>query len=120
MRRSAVAFALAAGLTLSGSAAIADVQAGLPCAATATPVRPAQYSNVVIRVETAARADVTAVAHYKTTNTTKRAVADLHGIAKPTFYISGATVGYRVVVDVTVTKGLRRGSCSTSFVPQAA
>ena len=35
------------------------------------------------------------------------------------YYISGATPGYRVVVNVTVTGPAGRGYCSTSFVPHA-
>lgn len=35
------------------------------------------------------------------------------------YYISGATPGYKVKVSVSVKSGARRGSCATSFTPHA-
>ena len=60
------------------------------------------------------------VAHYKTTDTVKNTTANGNGVAYTIYAISSATPGYRVVVDVTVTKGDRSGSCSTAFTPRAA
>ena len=78
---------------------------------------PKQYSNVTVRVRTAAYAKVRTVAHYKTTNTTKPRTANSAGRANVGYYISGATPGYRVRVNVTVTKNGRTRTCATSFVP---
>ena len=41
------------------------------------------------------------------------------GKATVPYYISGATPGYRVVVRVYVSKGSRKGTCSTSFLPHS-
>ena len=78
---------------------------------------PKQYSYVGVRVKTASYAGVHTVAHYKTTNTSHRGKANRLGRANISYYISGATPGYRVWVDVTVSKGGRTGHCHTSFVP---
>ena len=68
-------------------------------------------------VRTAAGAGITTVAHYKTTDTRKSATASSQGKATVAYYISGATKGYRVVVNVTVTGGRATARCSTSFTP---
>lgn len=95
----------------------AEAAAALTCTASVSDATPRQYSNVYVRVRTSAYARVRTVAHYKTTNTVKRTTASSTGRANVRYYISGATPGYRVRVDVTVTKNGRSRSCSTSFVP---
>ena len=77
----------------------------------------ADYTTVDVYVTTAAGAGVTTVAHYKTTSHRKSATAGNRGKATIAYYISGATKGYRVVVDVTVTRGSATARCSTSFTP---
>lgn len=91
--------------------------AALPCRASMSDATPKQYSDVHVRVKTASYARVRTVAHYKTTDTVKRGTAGSTGLARIKYYISGASAGYRVRVDVTVTKNGRTGRCSTSFVP---
>lgn len=111
---------VAAAATLSGliAAPAAPAEAAaLTCTASMSDATPKQYSNVYVRVRTSAYARVRTVAHYKTTNTVKRATASSAGRASLRYYISRATPGYRVRVDVTVTKNGRSRSCSTSFVP---
>jgi hypothetical protein len=54
---------------------------------------------------------------YKTTDTIKRARADGSGHGSTNYYISSATPGYRVYVDVYVSKPGGSGHCRTSFVP---
>ena len=79
--------------------------------------QPADYTTVDVYVTTAPGAGVTTVAHYKTKDTQKSATADSRGKATIAYYISGATKGYRVVVNVTVTRGSGTARCSTSFTP---
>jgi len=90
---------------------------GLTCSATVSNSSPADYSTVDITVRTAAGATVTAVAHYKTTSHQLTAVADASGVATVAYYISGATPGFTVEVDVSAAAGSRSASCSTSFTP---
>jgi isopenicillin N synthase-like dioxygenase len=80
---------------------------------------PADYTTTVVRVRTGDHARVVTVAHYRTTNHKKVAHANRHGRAAIPYYISGATPGYTVEVTVTVTRGSRTGSCSTSFTPHS-
>jgi hypothetical protein len=80
---------------------------------------PADYTTTDVRVRTGDRARVVTVAHYRTTNHKKVTHANGSGHATVAYYISGATPGYRVVVSVTVTRGHRSGSCSTSFTPHS-
>jgi hypothetical protein len=87
------------------------------CSASVSSTSPADYTTVDIDVRTAAGASVSTVAHYKTTDHQKTAVADGSGHATVTYYISGATPGYPVTVDVTVSAGSRAARCSTSFTP---
>jgi hypothetical protein len=78
---------------------------------------PADYTYTSVRVHTGNFAAVTTVAHYKTTNTTHHGTAGRKGNVSISYYISGATPGYKVKVSVSVRKGSRTGSCSTSFTP---
>ena len=89
----------------------------LPCHASMSNSRPADYTTTDVRVKTTARAYVTTVAHYRTVNRKYHRRANGAGKATVPYYISGATPGYRVVVKVYVSKGSRKGSCSTSFLP---
>jgi hypothetical protein len=91
--------------------------AGLSCRASVSSSSPADYTTVTIYAQTAAGASVTTVAHYKTTDHQKAAVASSAGQATIAYYISGATPGYTVVVDVTAAAGGRSAYCSTSFTP---
>ncbi len=67
----------------------------LRCAASVSSSSPADYSTVDIYVRTPAGASVTTVAHYKTTDNQKTAVADGAGRAAVGYNISGATPGIR-------------------------
>lgn len=79
---------------------------------------PRQYSTTDVLVSSWGGTAVRTVAHYKTTSTTHTGETNMHGKATIGYYISGATNGYRVVVDVKVSKGGRSASCSISFVPK--
>jgi Protein of unknown function (DUF3761) len=84
-----------------------------------TNASPHHNQTTIVEVSTTAGAHVTAVAHYKTTETTHAAVADAAGRAGLPFDVSTATVGFAVQVDVTVTLQGATGNCLTSFVPVA-
>lgn len=106
-------------LAPASATATADTAASarLKCRATVSDKTPKQYTDVFVRVKTAPRAKAKAVAHYKTTKTTKRDRANRKGKARMKFYISGATPGRKVDVKVTVTKKRRTNTCWTSFKP---
>lgn len=89
----------------------------LPCSASMSNSRPADFTTTDVRVRTAALAKVITVAHYKTTNHKKTARAGTAGRVSVPYFISGATPGFRVKVSVNVSKSGRSGSCSTSFTP---
>ncbi len=87
------------------------------CTASVSNKSPADYTAVDVSVQTAAGASVATVAHYKTTDNHKTTMADQSGHATIAYYISGATPGYAVAVDVTASAGSRESTCSTSFTP---
>jgi hypothetical protein len=89
----------------------------LSCSASVANRHPADYTTDYVQVTTASFANVTTVAQYRTTSTQHTAQADASGQASIAYYISGATPGYQVNVDVTVSRGDRHGSCSTWFTP---
>jgi hypothetical protein len=89
----------------------------LSCSASVSSRSPADYTTVDIDVQTAAAASVTTVAHYKTTDHQKTAIANGAGRVTVAYYISGATPGFTVTVDVTVSSGSHTANCSTSFTP---
>jgi len=90
----------------------------LACTASMSNSTPADYTTDYVNVQTSAGASVTATAHYKSTNTAHTGTANGSGQDSIPFAISGATKGYTVQVDVTVTSGGASGFCSTSFTPQ--
>jgi hypothetical protein len=106
------------GLLGAGTAlAKATPDTALKCNTWPSDRHPADYTTVVIRVRTAPHASITTAAHYKTTTNTKHRTAGDHGHKNVRYYISGATPGYKVVVDVTTSRSGVNGHCSTSFSP---
>ena len=92
--------------------------------AQADPANPKRYSNVTICVsvtngsgQPVSGAAITTVAHYKTTDTTKYGTTATDGKCNIVYYISGATAGYRVYVNVTARLGGESATATTSFVP---
>lgn len=116
---SAAAFVCSPLLVSAPVDAAAAPAAPLTCRASMSDSTPEQYSNVTVRVKTAPRARVRTVAHYRTTDTAKSKTANSAGKANLVYYISSATAGYRVKVDVKVTKNGRSKTCSTSFTPHS-
>lgn len=91
----------------------------LTCSASMSNPSPADNSDDDVIVHTGvAGASVTATAHYKSTNTTHTGAAGSNGVATIVFDIGGATAGYQVTVDVTVSAGASTETCSTAFTPQ--
>jgi hypothetical protein len=90
----------------------------LSCSASMSNPAPTQNSTTVVVVHTAPGATVTATAHYKSKDTTNQAIASPSGVADVAFDISRATIGYPVVVDVTVSRSGASNSCATSFTPR--
>ena len=80
----------------AGDAATAPI-----CRAHMTVVYPKDYTYDSVIVRTAPGASVRTVAYYKTTSTVKLAKAGPKGFATLRYYISSATPGFRVVVNVT-------------------
>jgi hypothetical protein len=87
------------------------------CRASVSTASPPDYTTVDVYVRTAAGASVAAVAHYKTTDHELTAIASGAGLATVAYYISGATPGFTVAVDVTASAGGRTATCSTAFTP---
>jgi hypothetical protein len=114
VRRGALVGALAL-LSVAGVQSPADASRRMPCSASMSNAYPTQNSTTNVLVRTAAAANVTTVAHYKSTDTTHTAKSNSSGRATIPYRISRATHGYRVVVNVTVKKGSAAASCSTSF-----
>jgi hypothetical protein len=79
---------------------------------------PFKYTTTDVMVSSWGNVGVTTVAHYKTTDRTHVGTTNSSGKATIAYYISDATAGFRVVVNVTVHKQGRTGSCWTSFTPQ--
>jgi hypothetical protein len=105
--------------TLTGGVALAAPATPLACSASMSNSHPRDYTTTKVQVHTGDFASVKTVAHYRTTNTTHHGTAGRRGNLSIPYYISGATPGYRVKVSVSVRKGSRTGSCSTSFTPHA-
>jgi hypothetical protein len=95
----------------------ANASGKLRCAASVSNRSPADYSTVYVSVRTAPGASVTTVAHYKTTDNRKSAVADGSGTASIGYDISGATPGFTVMIDVTASTRSKSATCATSFTP---
>jgi hypothetical protein len=110
---------LAAALAVPLPATAAAARPPLKCHASVTSTQPADYTDVGIRVRTVSKARITTAAHYRTTTHVKHGRAAADGRRTIWYYISGATPGFQVTVNVTVKRGSRTGSCSTSFTPQA-
>lgn len=91
----------------------------LPCHARMSTSRPADDTTTIVEVKSVAKARVTTVAHYRTVNREHHGRTNRHGRAGIPYFISGATPGFRVVVDVTVRWPHRSGSCQTSFTPHS-
>jgi hypothetical protein len=88
------------------------------CSASVSVAHPKARSNESIRIsKIGAGVKVTVKAKYKTTTTTKTANSTKTGTASALYDVGRPTRGFRVVVNVTASKGNTTWACSTSFVP---
>jgi hypothetical protein len=87
------------------------------CSASMSDASPARYSSTYVNVHTSPGAAVTTTAHYKTKDTTHTGTADASGNASIAYTLASATLGFQVIVDVSVSLNGATESCSTSFTP---
>jgi hypothetical protein len=126
MKRSMIA-----PLTISAAAAISLAMAGPALAGpakTASPIfckawvgnsHPADNTTTNVDVHTEPSAKVFTVAHYETVERVYyRTASNKRGRVTIPYDVSGATPGYKVVVDGTVVRGHQANGCSTSFTPK--
>ncbi|TAM90509.1 MAG: hypothetical protein EPN43_05560 [Jatrophihabitans sp.] len=89
------------------------------CTASMSVSDPSQNSTTDVIVSTGVPgAQVSATAHYKSTDTTRTGVAGSDGTARIPFDVGRATMGYQVQVEVTVSANGSSRSCGTAFTPQ--
>lgn len=111
--------ALAGAASASSAPAAAPRASKLACSVAMTNTKPADYTDTGVKVRTVGSARIETAAHYRTTTHRKYATASSAGTKTIWYYISGATPGYKVKVDVTVSRDGQAGSCSTSFTPHS-
>jgi hypothetical protein len=97
----------------------APTVAALACTASVSNASPHHNQTIDFLVQTAAGAQVTVTAHYKSKDTVHIATADSSGHADVPFDISTATYGFTVQVDIGSSLGGQSAACSTSFTPAA-
>jgi hypothetical protein len=110
---------VASTLIAAAPADAAPTSKPLPCHASMSNAHPADYTTTTVNVKSVANVKVTTVAHYRTVNRVHHGRANAQGKAGIPYDISGATPGFRVIVDVTVKWPHRTGTCQTSFVPHS-
>jgi hypothetical protein len=113
------ALTLTSTLITSAVTLAAPTSKPLPCHASMSNAHPADYTTTVVDVKSLADVKITTVAHYRTVNREHHGQANRQGKAGIPYYISGATPGFRVIVDVTVKWPHRTGTCQTSFTPHS-
>ena len=86
---------------------------------------PCQYTTVTVHVRAtrgtaaSAGASVDSTWRYKTSAPTESGTTDASGHVALSRYISGASAGYTVVVEVSAFEGGQSAAASTSFTPRA-
>jgi hypothetical protein len=120
-RAALAAGTLTAAILVPATALGAQVPAAvkLTCLASVSSAKPPHGHTVDVSVKTADDADVAAVAHFRAGRVREKARADSAGRARLAFKVGNAPYGVKVAVAVTVSKGKRTATCSTSFTPAA-
>jgi hypothetical protein len=113
------ALTLAGTLIAPAVATAAPTSKPLPCHTSMSSAHPADFTTTTVNVKSVSDVRITTVAHYRTVNRVHHGRSDNQGKAGIPYYISGATPGFRVIVDVTVKWPHRTGTCQTSFVPHS-
>lgn len=93
--------------------------AALACTASVSDASAHHNQTIDVLVQTAANAQVTVTAHYKSKDMVKAVAADGTGHAIVPFDISTATYGVAVSVDIDAAVGGQNAACATSFTPAA-
>jgi hypothetical protein len=107
-----------AGLPTAANAASLARPAPLSCGASVTKRYPTDNTTVGVRVRTSASAHILVVAHFKSGARVQRWRADRAGRRTAWYRLGNATPNHRVKVDVSVSLGRRKGSCTTWFTPR--
>ena len=88
------------------------------CSASVSVLHPKAGAKETIRIsKIAPGVKVNVVTHYKTTKPARATVSTKTGTASMTYSVGRPTKGYKVVVNVTASKGNTTWACSTYFVP---
>lgn len=97
-----------------GSAVAPPPPGPASCSVTLSNYNPPQYSDITASIQSnVPNTSVTMSKAYKTTTSYDYSTTDSAGSTSITFYDSGATIGYKVVVTVTI----GAATCQTSFTP---
>jgi hypothetical protein len=107
----------ATAVTPAQTAALAAATQPLSCQAFVSNTAPHDFTTTVVHVSTAPSVKVFTVAFYRTVDRAYFRRSDADGAARIPYYVSGATIGYRVRVAVTVVRGHSASRCQTSFTP---
>jgi beta-lactamase superfamily II metal-dependent hydrolase len=93
--------------------------------ATASPADPRQNTTVTISCvvrddsgQPVRGAQVKTTAHYKSTDTVRTGVTNANGEVELEYYIGNASIGFKVVVDVTANFNGKTATAQTSFTPK--
>jgi hypothetical protein len=108
-----------AGAPRTTALAARQVRKPVPCTVSVTKRRPADGTYVGVHVHTAPGAHIEATARYRTVARKMTALANANGRHTFRYWISDATPGYRVNVDIQVSLAGRKGSCTAWFTPRA-
>jgi hypothetical protein len=98
--------------------------AELNMSASASPADPCQYTTVTLSAHVSRAGAgisgvlVEAVLHFKTTDSEKNGTTVSSGDASIDYYISGASAGYKVTVDLTASEGGHTAHAQTHFTPK--
>lgn len=93
--------------------------------ATVSDDTPCQFTTVTVHVRAlrgptgVEGASVDSTWHYKASTATESGITDASGHVALARYISGASAGYAVAVELVATSGSETALASTSFTPQA-
>ena len=120
-RLAALPLPVVAAAVLTAGTATASPARPLPpltCTASASNPYPQDYTTEYVYVTTRGNrpAQVTTTAYYRTSRTVRYTTDPRPGVVS--YYISDATPGYRVLIQVYVRSGRQSGYCTTSFTPQ--
>jgi hypothetical protein len=89
----------------------------LKCHTWVTDRYPPDNGSVGLRIRTVRRARVRVIAHYRWISYLNRARAGARGHRTLWYSVGDAPAGFKVKLDVRVSRHGRRGSCSTWFIP---